>query len=117
MPQKTNILVVADKAADSPELIAALRRRSEAGTASFTLLVPAVSDGLSGAAGPQAAWSLAAVRAEAASIRIRRAGLDLAEAIVGDPDPEVAIGDVLHARIVDEVIVLGERREELALAA
>ena len=35
----------------------------------------------------------------------QQAGLELEETIVGDPDPFAAVGDVLHARRFDEVIV------------
>ena len=48
MAAMQRILVVADKTADSPDLIAELRRRAERAPASFTLLVPAVPHGLAG---------------------------------------------------------------------
>ena len=36
---------------------------------------------------------------------MRQDGLELDEVIVGDPDPFAAVGDVLHARQFDEVLV------------
>ena len=36
---------------------------------------------------------------------MRAAGLELEEAIVGDPDPFAAVGDVLHCRRFDELVV------------
>ncbi|MBA3866552.1 MAG: hypothetical protein H0X42_09450 [Solirubrobacterales bacterium] len=36
---------------------------------------------------------------------MRGAGLEVAETIVGDPDPYAAVGDVLHCRRFDELIV------------
>jgi hypothetical protein len=105
MSTKTQFLVVADKTADSPDLIAALRRRGEGSPAGFTLLVPAVPRGLAWAADMKAGWAEAVERAERASAHIRAAGLDLEETIVGDPDPFAAVGDVLHARAFDEVVV------------
>jgi hypothetical protein len=36
---------------------------------------------------------------------MRESGLDLEETIIGDPDPFAAVGDALHAREVDEVVV------------
>jgi hypothetical protein len=102
---KRKILVVANRTADSPELIAALRERADRAAASFTLLVPAVPYGLAWAADMKAGWSDAVLRAELAAERIRQSGLELEETIVGDPDPFAAVGDVLHAREFDEVVV------------
>jgi hypothetical protein len=103
--RKKRVLVVADKTADSPDLIAALRLQDERIPTSFTLLVPAVPHGLAWAADMKAGWSDAVGRAERAAARIRQAGLGLDEVIVGDPDPFAAVGDVLHARAFDEVVV------------
>ncbi|MFN8162934.1 MAG: hypothetical protein U0R26_03715 [Solirubrobacterales bacterium] len=102
---KQRILVVANRTADSPELIAGLRRRGTETPARYTLLVPAVPWGLAWAADMKAGWAVAIARAEAAAERIRRSGLGFDGAIVGDPDPLAAVGDVLHAREFDEVIV------------
>lgn len=102
---KQKILVVANRTADSPELIAALRERAAGGSTSFTLLVPAVPHGLAWAADMKAGWAEAVARAECAAGRIRGSGLVLEETIVGDPDPFAAVGDVLHAREYDEVVV------------
>jgi hypothetical protein len=102
---KRKILVVANRTADSPELIAALRERAAAGPAGFTLLVPAVPHGFAWAADMKAGWAEAVGRAERAAARIRQSGLELEETVVGDPDPFAAVGDVLHAREFDEVVV------------
>ena len=102
---KTRVLVVANRTADSPDLIAALRRQTEQGSTGFTLLVPAVPHGLAWAADMKAGWSEAVARAERAAGRIRQEGLALEDVIVGDPDPFAAVGDVLHAREFDEVVV------------
>jgi hypothetical protein len=99
------ILVVANRTADSPDLIEALCRRAAERPTGFALLVPAVPHGLSWAADMKAGWSEAALRAERAGDRIRQAGLQLEEVIVGDPDPFAAVGDVLHAREFDEIVV------------
>ncbi|HEX6455802.1 MAG TPA: hypothetical protein VF009_04715 [Solirubrobacterales bacterium] len=102
---KRKILVVANRTADSPDLIAALRRLADRAPAGFTLLVPAVPHGLAWAADMKAGWSEAVVRADRAGCRIRQSGLELEEVIVGDPDPFAAVGDALHAREFDEVVV------------
>jgi hypothetical protein len=105
MTPTKRILVVANRTADSPELIAALRRRTDGAPTSFTLLVPAVPHGLAWAADMKAGWTEAVGRAECAAARMRGSGLALDEVIVGDPDPFAAVGDVIHARGFDEVVV------------
>jgi hypothetical protein len=104
MDSKKKVLVVADRTADSPDLIAALHRTSRSG-ASFTLVVPAVPHGLAWAADMKAGWAEAVTRAGRAADRMRQEGLELDEVIVADPDPFAAVGDALHARKFDEVIV------------
>jgi hypothetical protein len=99
------ILVVANRTADSPDLIDALCSRAAEAPTSFTLLVPAVPHGLAWAADMKAGWAEAGLRAERAADRIRRSGLELEEVIVGDPDPFAAVGDVIHTREFDEVVV------------
>jgi hypothetical protein len=95
-PERKRALVVAGDAADYPGLIAALLGREERHPTSFTLLVPG--------------WPESIGRAERAAARIRAAGLELAETIVGDPDPFVAVGDVLHVRRFDEIAIADERK-------
>jgi GABA permease len=105
MTARASVLVVANRTADSPELIAALRQRAERQPARFTLLVPAVPRGLAWAADMKAGAGDAIARAEGSLRRLRLAGLDLTGAIVGDPDPFAAVGDALHSGEFDEVIV------------
>lgn len=102
---KPSILVVANRTAASPDLIAALLEEASASGASFTLLVPAIPHGLAWAADMKAGWVEAVGHAERAAARIRQAGLQLDEVIVGDPDPFAAVGDVLHAGEFDRVVV------------
>lgn len=111
MHAKQRILVVADRTAEAPELTETLSRRAAARPAGFTLLVPATTDGLAWANNAGAAWSRAIARAELAAARIRGAGLELEETIVGDPDPALAIDDAVHARRFDDVIVVRPRWE------
>ncbi len=105
MALKTRILVVANRTADSPELIAALRQRAARSPARFTLLVPAVPHGLDWAADMKAGRSEAALRAESGAARMRISGLDVDVALIGDPDPVAAAGDVLGSEKFDEVVV------------
>ena len=96
MAARQRVLVIANRTADSPDLIEALRRRLGEDGRTFTLLVPAIPHGLSWAADMKAGWSAAIKRAEVASQRMRASGIALDGVIVGDPDPFAAAGDALH---------------------
>jgi hypothetical protein len=105
MASRQRVLVIANRTADSPDLIDDLRRRLGEEGIRFTLLVPAVPHGLSWAANMKSGWSAAINRAETASQRMRASGIALEEVVVGDPDPFAAAGDVLHGGDFAEVIV------------
>ena len=100
-------LVVAARTAEHPGLAAALGRVGRGRPTGFTLLVPALPAGGSGTGeGDLAAgWAEAMASAERAQQRLRDCGLELRETIVGDPDCAAAIGDALHARRFDEVLL------------
>lgn len=102
---KQDVLVVAERAADSPELIAGLRRRGADHSARVTLLVSA-GQRWRDRHRDSAAWSEAARAAEIGIDALREAGIDVEEAIVADPDPVLAVGDALHARRFDEILVV-----------
>jgi hypothetical protein len=106
---KRNVMVIVGREAEPTVVVDALRPRAE-GTG-FTLLVPATSDG-----GPEspADWAEAMLRAERAAEELRAAGLEVLEAIVGEADFAAAAGDVLHAREIDDVVVLLD--PEMAIA-
>ncbi len=106
MTSKRSALVVAGRSADSPALAGALQIYAAAAPTRFTLLVPAVPRGFAWATDMSAGWPEAAVRAERARKRMGARGLDLEETIVGDPDPIAAVGDTLHCRRFDELIVV-----------
>ncbi|HZO05161.1 MAG TPA: hypothetical protein VFB52_02155 [Solirubrobacterales bacterium] len=95
-PDTHRVLVVAGEAADYPGLIAGLQVDADPELTSFTLLVPG--------------WPETVGRAERAQARMRAAGLEVEETIVGDPDPFVAVGDVLHVRRFDEIIIADSRK-------
>src|SRR2546428_10716368 len=89
-----NILAVANRTVDSPELIGALQARGLRGPAAFTILVPsAPSD-----------RAAARVGLEAAIERLCDAGLD-ARGALGDADPIVAVEETWNPAEFDEVIV------------
>ena len=71
MSPKARVLVVANRTADSPELIAALRQRAARSPTSFTLLVPAVPRGLAWAADMKAGGSEAVCQREIGALQMR----------------------------------------------
>jgi hypothetical protein len=88
------VLVVANRTADSDDLLAALEARAQRGSARFTLLVPAE-------AGSREA---AQANLEAAVARMREAGLEV-DGVVGNSDPFYAVEQIWDPRLFDEVIV------------
>jgi hypothetical protein len=106
MANKARILVVANRTAESPELLAALHSRSVHGPCEFTLLVPSTPHGLAWAANMQDAGNEEAERHRTAFLdELRGEGLDVADAKVGDGDPLAAICDECNFTEYDELIV------------
>jgi hypothetical protein len=100
-----NVLVVANRTAESPELIDALRERAARGEATFTLLVPATPHGVAWAADMHSGGSEAEEHMLGAVERMRSAGLNVKEGKVGDPDPIAAVQDEVNFAPYDEVVV------------
>jgi hypothetical protein len=105
MTHKARVLVVANRTAESPELLDALRTRTVQGPCEFTLLVPATPHGIAWAADMHAGGDEAEVHREAFVEELRQEGLDVADARVGDPDPLAAIQDECNFNSYDELIV------------
>jgi hypothetical protein len=105
MAEKASILVVANRTAESPELLDALRARSVRGPCEFTLVVPATPHGLAWAADTHSGESEAEGHRQAFVDELRGEGLDVREAKVGDPDPLAAVCDECHFGEYDELIV------------
>jgi hypothetical protein len=102
--QKANVLVVANRTAESDELLQALRERAERGPVSFYLVVPATARGVSWVADMNAGGDAAEHDLEGALERLRGAGLDV-EGQIGDPDPVAAVTDAANLNKFDELIV------------
>jgi hypothetical protein len=102
---KSRVLVVANRTAESPELLDALRARVVQGPCEFTLLVPATPHGIAWAADMHAGGEEAAQHRDAFVDELRAEGLDVAEAKVGDPDPLAALSDECNFTQYDELIV------------
>jgi hypothetical protein len=88
-----SVLVVANRTADSPELLEALRARAERGPVRFTLLAPAST-------GREAT----ARQLEAGLEVMRAAGLEV-DGRIGDRDPTGAVTDAWDPGEFDEIIV------------
>ena len=105
MADKTRVLVVANRTAESPELLDALRARTASGECEFTLLVPSTPHGIAWAADMHAGGDEAEGHRRAFIDQLRTEGLDVSEAKVGDPDPLAAICDECNFHEYDELIV------------
>jgi hypothetical protein len=106
MADKARVLVVANRTAESPELLEALRARAVRGPCEFTLLVPSTPHGLAWAANPGDAGNEEAEKHRQAFVdELRSEGLEVAGAKVGDGDPLAAISDECNFNEYDELIV------------
>ena len=107
MAEKASVLVVANRTAESPELLSALRARHQEGPVEFTLLVPATPQGVSWAADMHAGGEEASEHLEHLADNLRREGVEVRKAMVGDPDALAAVSDATHDGDYDydEVIV------------
>jgi hypothetical protein len=98
MAFKFSILVVANRTAHSDELLEALRAYADRRPTKFTMLVPAQAPGPESREAAQATL-------DAASERMREAGLEVGAGRVGRPDAVGAVRDMWDPREYDEVIV------------
>jgi hypothetical protein len=105
MAYTARVLVVANRTAECPELLDALRARAVQGPCEFTLLVPATPHGIAWAADMFAGAEEAEQHRQAFIEELRREGLDVGDAKVGDPDPLAAVMDECNLYEYDELIV------------
>ena len=105
MADMARVLVVANRTAESPELLNALQERAARGPCAFTLLVPQTPQGLAWAADRGAGHEEAEGHRQAFVEELREEGIDLVEAKVGDGDPLAAIQDECNFNDYDELIV------------
>jgi GABA permease len=100
MSEPTRLLVVANRTADSEELLAAITARCAEGPVAVTLLVPATWE----VGDPHGGRESAQRHMRAAIARLRAAGVAV-EGILGDPDPAVAVEQAWHPGDFDAVLV------------
>jgi hypothetical protein len=106
MSSDARILVVANRTAATPGLIAAVRERAEKGSATFTLLVPNSAHGLHRLVDPEdQGKSEAQHTLEEAIPLLEEAAGGPVEGLVGDPEPLAAIQDAIHLHGFDEIII------------
>jgi hypothetical protein len=105
MAGTARVLVVANRTAESPELLNALQERAGRGPCEFTLLVPETPHGLAWAADRAAGHDEAEQHRQAFVEELREEGIPLAEAKTGDGDPLAAIQDECNFNEYDELIV------------
>jgi hypothetical protein len=96
------ILVVANKTAESPELLEAMKAKGT--DHHYVLVVPASGGVLEKAADPDAAREHTEPHLEAALEKMRGEGFDV-EGTIGDSDPIAAVQDAANFSKFDEVII------------
>jgi len=104
-PEPAKVLVVATRTAACTELVDVLKRRRSETNATFTLLVPATPYGWAWLADMYSGGIDAERYLESAVDRYRDAGIELATARLGDPDPIAAVMDAIHFDNYDEIVV------------
>jgi hypothetical protein len=95
MTWQTRALVIANRTADSDQLLEALQGRTRTGPVAFTLLVPCGPGGRDGAR----------ARLDSAVGRMRAAGIEVDGSLARDSDPIVATHEAWDPGAYDEVIV------------
>ena len=100
MPGNARVLVVANRTADSEELLAALLERQRRGGISVTLVAPAHWEPTDAHSEEQATVR----RLRTATDRLREAGIET-EGVRGQSDPYWAVEEIWDPERFDEVIV------------
>jgi hypothetical protein len=85
MADRADVLVVANRTASSPELVAALKERAALGDVKFHLLVPATPHGVAWAADMHSGSPEAEHDVKAAVDNLRAAGLEVDDGQVATP--------------------------------
>jgi hypothetical protein len=106
MESATRVLVVANKTAATPQLLACVRERAAKGPCEFTLLVPNTTHGLHTLVDPEdQSQSEAETVIELAVPLLEEAAGAPVDAMVGVPEPLAAIQDAVNLHGFDELII------------
>jgi hypothetical protein len=104
--QPARVLVVANRTAATPALIAAVRERAQRGPATFTLLVPNTASGFERIADPEDhAETEAQSTLELALPLLEQAAGGEVTGMIGAPEPLDAIQDAVNLHGFDEIIL------------
>ena len=106
MESVTRVLVVANKTAATPQLLACVRERAAKGPCEFTLLVPNTTHGLHKVVDPedQSQGEAESVIELAVPLLEEAAGGEV-DAMIGVPEPLAAIQDAVNLHGFDELII------------
>ena len=103
---EAKVLVVANKTAATPALLAAVKERAARGPARFTLLVPNTAHGLHKLVDPEdQSDTEAQTTIELAVPLLEEAAGGSVESMIGDPEPLAAIQDAINVHGFDELII------------
>jgi len=106
MSTEARVLVVANRTAATPALIAAVRERAAKSPARFTLLVPNTAHGLHRVVDPEdQEQSEAEQTLELAIPLLEEAAGSHVDGMVGVAEPLAAIQDAIHLHGFDEIII------------
>ncbi|HEX5621014.1 MAG TPA: hypothetical protein VFX51_21505 [Solirubrobacteraceae bacterium] len=106
MESATRVLVVANKTAATPQLLACVRERAAKGPCEFTLLVPNTTHGLHTLVDPEdQSHNEAEAVIELALPLLEEAAGRPVDAMVGVPEPLAAIQDAVNLHGFDELII------------
>jgi hypothetical protein len=105
-PTPARVLVVANRTAATPGLLAAVRERAQRSPATFTLLIPNTAHGLHKLVDPEdQEQNEAEGTLELALPLLEEAAGGRVEGMVGDPEPLAAIQDAINLHGFDELII------------
>src|SRR3954449_2919428 len=104
--QPARVLVVANRTAATPALIAAVRERAQRSPATFTLLIPNPAHGLHKLVDPEdQEQGEAEATLELAIPLLEQAAGGPVEGVIGVSEPLAAIQDAITLRAFDELII------------
>jgi hypothetical protein len=105
-PTPARVLVVANRTAATPALLAAVRERAQRSPATFTLLIPNTAHGLHKLVDPEdQEQTEAEATLELAVPLLEEAAGGRVEGMIGDPEPLSAIQDAINLHGFDEIII------------